>query len=173
MVLIDGIPARNRKGHLNAVVEAPRGSKTKYSYDPELKLFVGGHALPLGMEYPWDWGFIAGTRAADGDPLDALILWDNSSYPGIVISCRPLAVLRVRQRDSKSSKTVRNDRLVVLPVDDPCCDWLRKPSHIPQRVREEIERFFLNAVFFSRKELKLEGWKNAEAADRLVDSLTL
>ena len=69
---------------VNVLVESPRGSTIKFEYDQTERVMTLSRPLPAGLVYPFDWGFIPGTRAADGDPLDAFILWDGASYPGIL-----------------------------------------------------------------------------------------
>ena len=54
----------------------------KFKYDPDEGVMMLARPLPLGLTYPYDWGFVPSTRAADGDPLDAVILWNGTSYPG-------------------------------------------------------------------------------------------
>jgi len=67
------------------MVESPRGSSVKFKYDPDDDVMVLSRPLPAGLAYPYDWGFVPSTRAADGDPLDAVIVWDGTSYPGVVV----------------------------------------------------------------------------------------
>ncbi len=67
------LPARDDEGDVRVVVEAPRGSGLKLKYEPSLGAFEHGRMLPLGLTYPYDWGFVPGTKAEDGDPLDALV----------------------------------------------------------------------------------------------------
>ena len=71
-----------KDGSLNVMVESPRGSSVKFKYDPDDEVMMLARPLPLGLIYPYDWGFVASTRAADGDPLDAVILWDGSAIQG-------------------------------------------------------------------------------------------
>ncbi|HEY5677557.1 MAG TPA: inorganic diphosphatase, partial [Myxococcales bacterium] len=93
------LPPRDGDGAVRVVVEAPRGCGVKLKYDPRLGAFEYGRVLPLGLTYPYDWGFVPGTRADDGDPLDALVLGDVPSYPGVVIPSRPIGVVQVDQKN--------------------------------------------------------------------------
>src|SRR4051812_36041123 len=91
------LPAFNDDGDLLVVVESPMGAGVKLKYEPKLGTFEYGKALPIGLTYPYDWGFVTGTEAEDGDPLDALVLTDVPSFPGVVIACRPLGILQLDQ----------------------------------------------------------------------------
>jgi inorganic pyrophosphatase len=152
---------------VRVVVEAPRGSGVKLKYDPRLGAFEYGRALPLGLTYPYDWGFVPGTRAEDGDPLDALVLGDVPSYPGVVIPSRPIGVVLLDQKNH-DRKRERNDRLVLVPLGAERFEELRDAAALPRRAREEIERFFLDTTFFTQKEARVLGWKGPAEADALV-----
>src|SRR5581483_5458953 len=146
------LPALRDDGSVNVVVESPRGSAVKFKYDPEIERFVLSRPLPAGLVYPHDWGFVPSTRASDGDPLDALIAWDGASYPGIVIPCRLIGVLEVEQTNAKSHARERNDRIIALPLKAPRQDDIHSVFDFSDRWRSELERFFVNAVAFERKE---------------------
>ena len=90
---LNSLSPYNSEGDLRVVVETPRGANMKLKYEPELGAFVVSRALTLGLTYPYDWGFIPGTQAEDGDPLDALVLHDSSTYPGVLLSCRVLGMV--------------------------------------------------------------------------------
>jgi inorganic pyrophosphatase len=163
------LPARDPEGAIRVVVESPRGATVKIKYDAALGVMSVSRPLPLGLSYPYDWGFVPGTRAEDGDPVDALVYWDVPSYPGVVVPCRAIALVRLEQ-DSKTTGRVRNDRILAVPVKHPRGGDLASPDDLPARVRDEIAQFFLSAIFFEPKNPKLLGWGGPEEADRLVDA---
>jgi inorganic pyrophosphatase len=96
-------------------LEAPKGSLVKLKYEIKLGAFTVAHSLPLGLSYPFDWGFVPSTRAPEGDPLDILILHEASTYPGVVLPCRPLGVVEMDQEE-KNGERERNDRVIVMPA---------------------------------------------------------
>jgi inorganic pyrophosphatase len=151
--------AFDSEGSLNVIVETPRGSTAKWKYaDGIVKL---SRALPLGLAYPFDWGFIPGTHVADGDPLDAMVYWDVTSYPGVVIPSRSIAVLKVEQTNRISGARERNDRVLVVPVKAAAIA-ISDLGDLPERARRELEHFFVAAVAFEGKDVRLLGWGDAE-----------
>ena len=148
------------------IVESPRGSRAKFKYDTQSGLITLSRPLPAGLTYPYDWGFVPGTRAQDGDPLDAMVIWDCSSYPGVLLRCRPLGVLRVEQRNRGSGQRERNDRLLVVPVKAARGESLRRIHDLHARVRAELEHFFAASVAFEGKDLRLLEW--ADVADAVL-----
>jgi len=163
------IPPRDGQGAVRVVVESPRGAIVKLKYDAALEVMSVSRPLPLGLSYPYDWGFVPGTRAADGDPVDALVYWDVESFPGVVVPCRAIAVVRLEQ-DSKTNGRVRNDRILAVPVKHARGTLVKSADDLPARVKDEIAQFFLSAIFFEPKNPSILGWGGPDEADRLVDS---
>lgn len=163
---LDELPARTGVG-FHVVVESPRGSPVKLKYDPGLGCILVGRPLPLGFVYPYDWGFVPSTRAPDGDPVDALVYWDVSTFPGVVLPCRALGVLQLEQDDGEGGRE-RNDRLLAVPLQHPRGDELRTVADVPERVRDELAHFFTSTVFFEPKNPKLLGWEGPAAAEALL-----
>ena len=169
MTDLSKIAAFSKKGGdlFHVVVESPRGSSLKLKYDDELGAMSVSRPLPLGVTFPCDWGFVPSTQAEDGDPLDAIILWDVAGYPGLVVPCRALAVVLVEQNGPRAGQRVRNDRVVALPEA-----VRRTPSNpadvLSPRVREELVNFFLAATALERKDPKILGWEGPETALRLI-----
>jgi inorganic pyrophosphatase len=163
------LPTYDDKGHVNAVVEAPKGSLAKLKYDTNFGIFTISRALPVGISYPYDWGFIPTTEGPDGDPLDVLILHEGSTFPGIVIPCHPLGLIKMDEEDKKGRRR-RNDRIIVTPIWQDCLGDLQGSSDVSKAMRKEIEQFFLNTVFFSSKNARVLGWKGGKKAASAIEA---
>src|SRR5689334_24550362 len=101
---------------LNAIVETPKGSRSKYAFDPEHSLFKLKTLLPVGAVFPFDFGFIPSTMAEDGDPIDVLILMDEPVAVGTLIDIRLVGVIEAEQTEKteKGKEKTRNDRLIAV-----------------------------------------------------------
>lgn len=86
---------------MNLIIETPKGSSEKYDYDTQHHLFKLHKILPAGMVFPFDFGFIPGTKGEDGDPLDVLVISEFESFPGIMIDCRIIGCIKAKQIDKK------------------------------------------------------------------------
>jgi len=161
------MPASSTDGVLNVVVESPAGSTSKIKWDEKLESFALSRPLPLGMAYPHDWGFVPGTRAADGDPLDAMVLSEGTTSPGLVIQARPIGVVRLEQNRKKGGGRERNDRIIAVAASAVRYP-VRSAAELAPRMREELERFFVNIVFFEDKAPALLGWGDAGEAWQVV-----
>ena len=147
---------------IHVVIESPAGATTKLKWEPKLGLFTLSRPLPLGEAYPHDWGFVPGTKAADGDPLDALVLSEGTTYPGLLIRARPLGVVLLEQ-NAEGGGRERNDRLVTVACSAARQD-VQDTNELPRRLREEIERFFVNVTFFESKDAVILGWGGSKEA---------
>ena len=132
-------------------------------YDADLGAISVSRPLPLGVAFPYDWGFVPSTRAEDGDPVDALLLWDVASFPGVVVQSRALAVVQVEQNRADGHGRTRNDRILAVPIEARREGGLVLES-IPDRIRREIEQFFLAATALEGKNVTVLGWAGADAA---------
>jgi inorganic pyrophosphatase len=164
----DELPSRCSEDTIRVVVESPRGSRVKIGYDPELEVFAIDRELVLGLAYPYDWGFVPSTLAQDGDPLDAMVLGDSHTYPGVVLAGRAIGVARVTEPAKKGR--IANDRVLFAPADEERYAEMTDVRALSKRARQELERFFLSATLFDKRDVRLEGWDGPKAALKLVAS---
>jgi len=160
------LPAR-KDGATLVVVESPRGSLVKLKYAPDLGAFTLSRPLSLGLTYPFDWGFVPSTHGPDGDPVDALVVWDVPSFPGVVLACRLIGVVAVEQKKRDGKGRQRNDRVLAVPEDAPR-ETPRKAQDLPGRVRDEICQFFIASTALEGKEARILGIEGPEVAEELV-----
>src|ERR1041385_2020441 len=111
------LPLKNDEGLHRVVVETPRGETRKIDYDRELKCFFIKRRMPLGVAYPFHFGFFPSTLGADGDPLDAIVLCGDATFPGRTVNVRIVGAVKVEQTE-KGAKPVRNDRFLAVPKHD-------------------------------------------------------
>jgi inorganic pyrophosphatase len=164
------IPAFVSGDIFHIVVEAPRGTSLKLKYEPRWHAMSVSRPLPCGLTYPFDWGFVPSTQAADGDPLDAMLLWDVSSHPGVVVPCRAIGVLNVEQNriNHDPGERIRNDRIMAIPCEARRENGLEDVAGLPARLRTELEQFAIAATALEGKDVRIVGWGDAAAALELV-----
>lgn len=154
---------------LNVVIETPKGSQCKFDFDKTLQTFRLNKTLPAGMTFPFDYGFVPGTRGGDGDPLDVVVLCDQPLFPGCVVPCRLLGVIEARQR-SKGKRAERNDRLVAVSALSVMYADIKSVSDLNKDLVAEIGRFFEEYDRHEGKKFDVVKWRDATGARKLVKS---
>src|SRR4029078_11681719 len=96
------------------IIETPKGSRNKFRYNPETRLFMLGGLLPEGMMFPFDFGFIPSTLGADGDPLDIMVMLDAPAPVGCLIEVRIIGLIMATQTEDGTTK--KNDRLIGVAI---------------------------------------------------------
>jgi inorganic pyrophosphatase len=129
-------------GDLKIVIETPKGSRNKYKYEPDNDCLELTTALPEGMVFPYDFGFIPSTIGDDGDPLDVLVLMDAPVVPGCVIRGRLIGVIKARQREKKDKEWVRNDRLIAVACHAQTHQGEKSLKDLRPHLTDEISAFF-------------------------------
>ena len=160
------LPAFTDDGDVYAVIETPRGSRAKFAYDPKLETFTLSKSLLVGLTYPHDWGFVPSTKAPDGDPLDVMVIHDAATMPGLVVTCRVIGILQVRQKSN--GKAERNDRLFAVPRHSHSEKGLRDVRDLSEAIQEELEKFFKATDELEDKTLQIIGWKGPKTALKAI-----
>ena len=136
----------------DVTVEIPKGQRNKYEVDHKSGRIRLDRTLFTATQYPADYGFVEGTLGDDGDPLDALVLVQEPTFPGCLIHCRAIGMFRMT--DEKGG----DDKVLAVPETDPRLEHLRDIHHVPEFDRLEIQHFF--EVY-----KELEPGKSVEGAD--------
>jgi inorganic pyrophosphatase len=120
----------------DVTIEIPKGHRNKYEFDHETGRIRLDRMLFTATRYPSDYGFIDDTLGNDGDPLDALVLVDEPTFPGCLIKCRAIGMFRMT--DEKGG----DDKVLCVPATDPRHGHLRDINDVPPFDRLEIQHFF-------------------------------
>jgi inorganic pyrophosphatase len=152
---------------LHIVVETPKGSRNKYSYEPELGALLLKKVLPEGLSFPYDFGMIPSTRGEDGDPLDVLLLLDAPAVAGCVVAGRLVGVIEAEQRE-RDGTWERNDRLIAVAEHASTHAHVHALGDLRPGMLEEVEAFFAQYNALSGREFRPLRRGDAEAAHALV-----
>ena len=120
----------------DVLVEIPGGSRNKYEVDHETGRLRLDRMLFTATRYPRDYGYIENTLGLDGDPLDALVLIDEPTFPGVLVRCRAIGMFRMRDEAGG------DDKIMCIPAHDVRKEHLRDIDDIPMYDRLEIQHFF-------------------------------
>lgn len=159
-------PVDKNDGSVLVIIETPKNCRNKFAYDPEQGVFALKKVLPAGMVFPYDFGFLPRTIAADGDPIDVLLLMDEPAYPGCAVKSRLIGVMEGEQIDG--GKKIRNDRLIAVAQANHMYSNIKSLDDLPKRWLDELEQFFVNYHKQEGLKYKLLGYKDAAEAMRLV-----
>ncbi|MFT4216932.1 MAG: inorganic diphosphatase [Micropruina sp.] len=160
--------------HFDVTIEIPKGTKNKYEMDHHTGRIRLDRTLFTSTQYPNDYGFIEGTLGQDGDPLDAMVLVPEATFPGALIECRAIGMFRM------TDEMGGDDKVLCIPTADHRQDYLNELGDLPQLTLLEIEHFFAvykdlepgksveGAVWVGRSEAEAEifqSWDRAKGTD--------
>lgn len=153
---------------MDVIIETPRGSRQKYTYDKELKLFRLKKVLTPGLVFPFDFGFIPGTKGEDGDPFDVLVLSEYQQFPGCVVDIRMAGCLPAIQTHAKRS--FRNDRFIGVLQQSTAFDRIMSIEELPSALIDSIKLFFTTYLQAEGKSVRWEQQMNSLQAIELINT---
>jgi inorganic pyrophosphatase len=153
---------------VQVVIETPKGSRNKYDFDQELRVFELKKVLPSGMAFPYDFGFVPSTLADDGDPVDVLVLMDEPAFPGCVLKCRLVGIIEGQQIEKKKKKT-RNDRVVAIEQHNHSFADIKDIDDLGKEFLDELEEFFVNYHRILGKQYEIIGVGGPRKAMRSIE----
>jgi inorganic pyrophosphatase len=144
---------------IDVIVEIPRGSRNKYEYDHERHLIRLDRRLFSATFYPADYGFVPDTLAEDGDPLDALVLLDEPTFPGCLVEARPVGVFWMTDEHGPDAK------IITVANGDPMWEAVTNLDQLPSHLADEIAHFFdVYKDLEPGKQTTVRGFEDAAAA---------
>ena len=156
-------PNRITKENFFAVIEIEKGSKQKYELDKKTGFLMLDRVLYTSTHYPANYGFIPRTYAADGDPLDVLVLCSESIEPLALVNCYPIGVI------SMLDNGANDDKIIAIPFNDPTYNSYKDVSELPKHVFEEMSHFFTVYKSLESKETVIDEVKGREVAIEIID----
>lgn len=148
-------------GQVNVFVEIPQGSDIKYELDKESGVIMVDRFLYTAMQYPFNYGFVPGTLAEDGDPLDILVLSDKAVLPGVVIPAVVIGMLEMEDEEGIDTK------ILAVPTKkvDPDYGVWEDITDVPEAMKNKMRHFFENyKTLEPNKWVKLKEWKDKKTA---------
>jgi inorganic pyrophosphatase len=147
---------------ITVMIEIPKGSRNKYEYDKEKKVLKFDRMLFSSVHYPSDYGFIPDTLAEDEDPLDALVLVWEPTFPGCVIEAKPVGLFKMWDEKGLDHK------ILCVPIFDPLWNHIERLSDVPPHLLKEISHFFAVYKDLEEKKTGVEGWEDRESAIKVI-----
>ncbi len=149
--------------HVSVFVEIPKGSRNKYELDKEKGVIKFDRMLYSAMHYPSDYGFIEDTMGEDGDPLDALVVMWEPTFPGCLIEAKVLGVFKM------SDEKGNDEKVITVPVKDPLWNHVNSLEDLPPHYMKELQHFFEVYKDLEGKKVHVRGWGNAAEAEQLIE----
>ena len=155
-------PGDHAPGRVRCIVEIPKGRRSKFEFDAATGLVRLDRYLYASSHYPGDYGFVPGTLAGDGDPLDVLVMVNEATFPGCLIEARVVGLFRMRDQGRDDFK------LLGVPATDPLFDEVRGLSDVPRHFLREGEHFFATYKELEGKPVEVIGWAGRDEAEAEV-----
>ena len=155
-------PKRFRPESFLAVIEIPKGSKKKYELDKESGLLILDRILYTSTHYPANYGFIPRTFSEDKDPLDVLVICDETFDPMVLVKCKPIGVVRMIDEHEKDEK------IIAVCEGDPTMNCFTDISELPKHRFDEISHFFKVYKQLEGKETVVTEVLGVEAAKETI-----
>jgi inorganic pyrophosphatase len=148
---------------IDVIVEVPQGSRNKYEMDPKAGRIRLDRMLFTSTRYPLDYGFVTDTLAEDGEPLDALVCLEEPTFPGCLVTVRPVAVFWMLDENGPDAK------VLTVCAHDPRMADVRDLSDVPGYLTAEIGHFFdIYKEIEPCKSSDVRGWQDRAAAERII-----
>ena len=148
---------------VDVFVEIPKGSRNKYEWDHHTGGFRLDRMLYSSVHYPGDYGFVPNTMSGDGDPLDALVLLGEPTFPGCSIRARVVGVFEMTDDKGWDAK------IITVADTDPRWSAVTDLGDMPGHLLDEVEHFFSVYKDLEQKKVTVEGFRDRAAALKQIE----
>ena len=155
-------PKRIKPDNFVAVIEIPKGFKTKYELDKETGMLLMDRVLYTSTHYPANYGFIPRTYAEDNDPLDVLVLCAEELHPLSIVACYPIGVITMEDNGQKDEK------IIAIPFGDPNYNQFKSIKDLPAHLFKEMSHFFSVYKTLEGKPTAIDMVSDADVAKDIV-----
>ena len=147
-----------------SVIESPKGSKNKFEFDKEIMAIYLDRVLYSSVVFPISYGFIPRTLGDDKDPLDIMVLITEPTFPGCLVSARPIGVLRMKDEMGN------DDKIIAVADTDPRLAEAKDLDWIPKHQLLEIKQFFTDYKKLEKgKKTEVLGWEDKASAYEIIN----
>ncbi len=148
---------------LYALIEAPAKGKNKYEYDFKREVFMLEKVIHSPFTYPVDFGFIPSTWYDDSAPLDVMLLVFEPTFPGCLVRCRPIGLLRIKHAGGL------DDKVLAVPLEEPRLKDVNDISDVPIHTKKEIAHFFVEYRKLDGEWSEVMAWEGRKEAERAIE----
>lgn len=145
-----------------AVIEVPKGSRNKYEYSKKAGVIKLDRVLYSPLHYPGDYGFVPQSFFEDGDPMDILVMMNESTFPGCVIEARVLAMLKMIDNGELDYK------VLAVPATDPNFSHYQTDADLPRHFLEEVKHFFMTYKQLEGGTVEMHGWVGTDETRKAI-----
>jgi inorganic pyrophosphatase len=160
---LSSLAASPAPGLVHLLVEIPAGSRNKYEYNPAAGVMVLDRVLHSSLHYPFDYGFVPNTLAEDGAPLDAMVIMEEPTFAGCLLTARPIGILDMIDSGARDGK------LLCVPCADPRKQGVVSIRQIAPNQLADVAEFFRTYKSLEGRVTTIKGWLDAEAVPALVE----
>ncbi len=150
-----------------ACIEIPKGCKNKYELDKETGLLKLDRILYTSTQYPQNYGFIPRTYCDDLDPLDVLVICNESIVPMTIVSCRPIGVLIM------TDECENDEKIIAVCNNDPMMNNIKDINELPQHTFDEIMHFFNVYKNLEGKQVEVKSVLGSKEAKKVINKAIL
>jgi inorganic pyrophosphatase len=148
---------------VNAMIEIPQGSRTKYEIDKETGLLKLDRVIYSSFHYPVNYGFIPQTLGHDGDPLDILVLCSQSIQPLCLVEATVIGNMQMIDSGEK------DDKIIAVATKDPSVSHFSSMENIPEHFFNELRNYFEQYKVLENKQVQIEDFQNKEIAYQIIN----